>query len=268
MREIIHGRPWMSRNGRRDAQQGFTLIELLVVIAIIALLAAILFPVFARARENARRASCQSNLKQIGLAAAQYTQDYDERYVPYRVVNASNLSTFWTGLLFPYAKSQQIYVCPSTNPELANIHLDPAPNSNGNKSPYGINFNLFGGAVTPNTNMHMALIQLPAETLAFVDARSAPTVPVTDTYYDFTTVPGGSYYAIGSPRVDARHLDTANVLFFDGHVKAMKQTELEKKGSGGGYNCVYGGLFRPGTDAGCNQIFTYFRVTADAGQAW
>src|SRR5690606_6779733 len=61
------------------AKRGFTLIELLVVIAIIAILAAILFPVFARARENARRASCQSNLKQIGLGLMQYTQDYDER---------------------------------------------------------------------------------------------------------------------------------------------------------------------------------------------
>ena len=62
-------------------KRGFTLIELLVVVAIIGILAAILFPVFARARENARRASCQSNLKQIGLGIAQYTQDYDERVV-------------------------------------------------------------------------------------------------------------------------------------------------------------------------------------------
>lgn len=65
---------------RRIPRRGFTLIELLVVIAIIALLAAILFPVFARARENARRASCQSNLKQIGLSVVQYTQDYDETF--------------------------------------------------------------------------------------------------------------------------------------------------------------------------------------------
>jgi prepilin-type N-terminal cleavage/methylation domain-containing protein/prepilin-type processing-associated H-X9-DG protein len=70
----------VSRPVTKTHSKGFTLIELLVVVAIIAILATILFPVFARARENARRASCQSNLKQIGLAWAQYTQDYDEKY--------------------------------------------------------------------------------------------------------------------------------------------------------------------------------------------
>src|SRR5687768_5924591 len=76
------------RRKRNGALKGFTLIELLVVIAIIAILAAILFPVFARARENARRSSCQSNLKQIGLGFAQYTQDYDEK-MP--------ITIYWTG---------------------------------------------------------------------------------------------------------------------------------------------------------------------------
>src|SRR5687767_2494370 len=93
---------------------GFTLIELLVVIAIIALLAAILFPVFARARENARRSSCQSNLKQLGLAMAQYSGDYDERMVPIYLTyphtnpdGSANLSgnALWPTLLQPYIKS-------------------------------------------------------------------------------------------------------------------------------------------------------------------
>src|SRR5437868_10414893 len=91
---------------------GFTLIELLVVIAIIALLAAILFPVFSRARENARKSSCANNLKQIGVGMAQYTQDYDEQLVPCRNTSANN-PTVWHFLLQPYIKSTQAFKCPS-----------------------------------------------------------------------------------------------------------------------------------------------------------
>src|SRR4051812_45485262 len=94
-------------------QNAFTLIELLVVIAIIAILAAILFPVFARARENARRTSCLSSIKQIGLAYQMYTADYDER-TP-RIHTSSNCPC-WTDLLLPYTKSNQIFSgCPSAN---------------------------------------------------------------------------------------------------------------------------------------------------------
>jgi prepilin-type N-terminal cleavage/methylation domain-containing protein/prepilin-type processing-associated H-X9-DG protein len=99
---------------------GFTLIELLVVILIIVLLAAILFPVFAKARDNARRASCQSNLKQLGLALMQYAQDYDERLpvgtkgVGY-VGTGTQIGVGWAGQIYPYAKSAQIYVCPNDN---------------------------------------------------------------------------------------------------------------------------------------------------------
>ena len=109
-------------------KKGFTLIELLVVIAIIALLAAILFPVFGRARENARRSSCQSNRKQIGLGVLQYVQDYDERY-PLTFVrysagteNYQNYTndTGWAWNLQPYVNSTQIFQCPSeTNPPAA-----------------------------------------------------------------------------------------------------------------------------------------------------
>src|SRR5690349_15983360 len=97
----------------RRTGRGFTLIELLVVIAIIAILAAILFPVFARARENARRTSCQSNLKQIALGIFQYTQDYDERYPSRFYGNGVNYGGAWAAVVQPYVKSEQLFQCPS-----------------------------------------------------------------------------------------------------------------------------------------------------------
>ena len=123
----------------KNFAKAFTLIELLVVIAIIAILAAILFPVFARARENARRSSCMSNLKQIGLGTIQYTQDYDEKLYPHRfnvtggnpfnaqypgnlgagkadVSGTARDKIFWVSLLQPYVKSLQLFACPS-NPD-------------------------------------------------------------------------------------------------------------------------------------------------------
>ena len=102
------------------SRRGFTLIELLVVIAIIAILAAILFPVFARARENARKSTCQSNLKQLSMAWMQYAQDYDEMAV--KCYLSSNLSAVrwfryrlntYPGMLTPYIKNDQVFECPS-----------------------------------------------------------------------------------------------------------------------------------------------------------
>src|SRR4051794_32549832 len=106
----------------RDRKFGFTLIELLIVIAIIALLAAMLFPVFSRVRENARRSACASNLKQIGLAITQYCQDYDETLPRFSLADTSYLGFAgydgadgprWADEIFPYIKSTQVFNCPS-----------------------------------------------------------------------------------------------------------------------------------------------------------
>src|SRR5919205_3400091 len=95
------------------ASRAFTLIELLVVIAIIAILAAILFPVFAQAREKARQTACLSNTKQLGLGIMQYVQDYDGYYPYVRVLSTPNSN--WGNAIYPYVKSTQVFVCPSNS---------------------------------------------------------------------------------------------------------------------------------------------------------
>ncbi len=125
--------------------RAFTLVELLVVIAIIALLAAILFPSFSRARENARRTSCLSNMKQIGLGIAQYTQDYDER-LPFSGPKANGGR--WANKIGPYLKNTAIFTCPSYT-DYANVpggipgeFLKPDLSGwGGNGSTYAININ-------------------------------------------------------------------------------------------------------------------------------
>src|ERR1700682_102730 len=118
-------------------KRGFTLIELLVVIAIIAILAAILFPVFAQARESARTTSCLSNMKQIGLALRMYGQDYDETFPGIRILTGSdgglNKGQCWKNLVQPYIKNSQIFACPS-NP---NSVLSPGNKATGNANGQG-----------------------------------------------------------------------------------------------------------------------------------
>jgi prepilin-type N-terminal cleavage/methylation domain-containing protein/prepilin-type processing-associated H-X9-DG protein len=150
-------------------RRGFTLIEILVVIAIIALLAAILFPVFARVRENARRASCQSNMKQLGLAIIQYTQDYDECF-PAGFDNSSSPSSGVTGIgwaanIYPYAKSAQVYICPDDNRKTILDLGGP------NLVSYGINGNL----TNPNGdfsvwNARLSHLNAPAKTIMLFEA--------------------------------------------------------------------------------------------------
>jgi prepilin-type N-terminal cleavage/methylation domain-containing protein/prepilin-type processing-associated H-X9-DG protein len=203
------------------SRRGFTLIELLVVIAIIAILAAILFPVFARAREKARQSSCQSNLKQIGLAYAMYAQDYDERLPRGSgyVAAATVISTYgeWYITLAPYIKNTQIYNCPSS--PYTDIN---AGGTTSNALGYGVGY-------TRNlwlSTLAMAQIVEPANCIQLVDGRNnyarwqCPAHLAGSPTYVASSGPDTSNtnYAW----TNTRHNDGANYLFCDGHVKWLK----------------------------------------------
>jgi prepilin-type processing-associated H-X9-DG protein len=217
------------------------LIELLVVIAIIAILAAILFPVFARARENARRASCQSNLKQIMLSYMQYTQDYDEKLIQFSYQNLGVTENEWPDVLQPYMKSLQLFRCPSAP--------KATPWTTGRvASNYGYNI----AHLPYDHRSYVSSFSLPTEparTLSQISA-SATLITFVDKWdstdernggYEsalvYSPILGDNWYrdpsvttATGSaPRtcnVAERHFDGANAAFMDGHVKFFKSSTL------------------------------------------
>lgn len=164
-------------------RRGFTLIELLVVIAIIAILAAILFPVFARARENAKRSSCANNLKQIGMGMLQYTQDYDEKSLPNSVtgslLGAPGFS--WPVLIYPYTKSRQILRCPSNTKNIFTASNPALPQENTLNYSYnsylgGQSCGGSGSSYYPNVpgGRNLAQITLPSQTPMVVEAIGVP----------------------------------------------------------------------------------------------
>ena len=212
----------MAKHSPQNARAAFTLIELLVVIAIIGILAAMLFPAFAKARENARRSACSSNMKQLGLAFIQYLQDYDERYPKAGNFQAWGNGGHWVtgtnvtgampdqsqtlslfnppytatgvranisgGALYPYTKSEQIYVCPS------NRNADQAGLS------YSMNCMMSGAAEFA--------IQSPTEIVLLVDEA----------------YPSDGYFwadadATASDQLTQVHNGGGNLLYADGHVK-------------------------------------------------
>jgi len=248
--------------------KGFTLIELLVVIAIIAILAAILFPVFAQVREKARAISCTSNEKQMGLGILQYIQDNDEAFPMNEY--ASNLNgtadgplIYWTDAILPYMKNGTmaknwagqmqttgaggVFTCPSF----------PTPDQG---QQYGVHQHLFPIGPVPwdpgtvNPNAYLAEVDAPADKVMVLEKGQGAYMPGSDTafwadepmYTNTVGNPPGSHddhldlpfdydNAIGSgaggwPRPTVlpryRHHGTCNMLFVDGHVKAVKKGTL------------------------------------------
>lgn len=232
-------------------RRGFTLIELLVVIAIIAILAAILFPVFARAREAARKTACLSNTKQIGTALMMYGQDYDEIICPSWNGTCPGLGCFgWADLLYPYIKNEKVFDCPSATlrmrlipgvnpPRFYRDHIGSANDATTNAAlpantnyNYGVNaffsstvpqggWGVFGMDAAGNSpNLALAAIPSPAQAAAITEGRGAtpwylsqslPTAVSVDAQVDGRRHPAIS--AAGDPTA------AANIIFMDGHAK-------------------------------------------------
>lgn len=200
----------------RPSKNGFTLIELLVVIAIIALLAAILFPVFARARENARKSSCLNNTKQIGIALTQYVQDYDETYPPaYWNGGAIPLGTW----LEPYTKNRQIWRCPSDGANRGAVNANYANQSYAWNSWYlNSDGGNFGPVDTPKT---LADIKKSAELVAVWGAWAGNGYIFDHPYGgcgDPRSRMEGSTDCAGSAASQG-HLGGGNFTYADGHSK-------------------------------------------------
>jgi len=195
-------------------KKGFTLIELLVVIAIIAILAAILFPVFARARENARRASCQSNEKQIALGFKQYIQDYDEHYPavgPNGTSGILNNAGGWADSLQSYLKSSQIFQCPSET----NAYVSANPE----QVDYGYNATVAGNSEAAFNNSSNTVLQFEGNQ----NAGTAQTASSNNTANVYT----------------GRHLDGSNYSFVDGHVKWLQSTQFPQTVPANGTNFTF-----------------------------
>lgn len=228
-------------------KQAFTLIELLVVIAIIAILAAILFPVFARAREKARQTSCLSNLKQLSLGLRMYIQDYDERFPTYRWGegrnNNPNSCTWWGGI-YPYVKNTQIYACPSSprqGTHTWSVWINANPNFNNSTS---INYGYSEIIGNTSGGLRESRLHHVAETVVLADCTSSWiggywAAPWPQRALLRRVAYAGSGVQCGCPPPDthnddwALHNSGSNVGFADGHAKWFKSTNCKTVTGGG-----------------------------------
>lgn len=195
----------------RSAKLGFTLIELLVVIAIIAILAAILFPVFAQAREKARTGSCASNLKQVGLSWMMYLQDYDERILP---PCDGNTCWYYRNPLQPYVKNVKVFQCPSHPVEPQGQWASFPPYDEYWYGSYGYNCKIDWSA-----NSQYPAIQKVAEAAVFLDTYAWPVRPHDSCLWHWG-LPDDT--GLGN-----WHSDGLNLAFSDGHVKWMRRSKID-----------------------------------------
>ena len=201
-------------------RRAFTLIELLVVIAIIAILASILFPVFAQAREKARQSSCQSNLKQLSLAVTMYAQDYDERLPLAAYAVSAYEFRLWHDLIDPYLKNKSVWHCPSS------LVATKDSSSGAITAHFGYNEHYLTTLAYSfaNANGHVAVslaeVGTPTETVLLADAIASKPG-------SFCGGDGKHLLPPSAPNVDCwgrpapLHSQTVSVAYLDGHVKAQ-----------------------------------------------
>ena len=275
-------------------RKGFTLIELLVVIAIIAILAAILFPVFQKVRENARRTSCASNEKQIGLAFTQYEQDADEL-----TPGSTQWGYGWAEKIQPFVKAANVFQCPDDGHPVSTTPISPSVNPDTSLS-YALN-----GFIRQNCNGNLckgsslSLFGSPANTvLVFEALHNAHTLngarasnqsgDINDPNWDTRTTQAGvaldtcsmigyasddgndahpaigdSYNGVANGAFHDRDNGSLNWLAFDGHVKYLKKTQISgampgsgPNGPGSGFNGIGDGG-RVGASNPTPYVMTY-----------